>query len=161
MAVESWPFLSQGNAQQPRKAKLLASSTHASSNDLWSSSLISNIAVFVITSVVWAIVLILTEHRSLHIPGPTVANWTADHKNSSFLASEVGFLTCGQSIAEAKTKGCQYDILTNHWLPGPCADEFSIVETNPTVRGSLMRTSPEQSYSPWRSWGTFRITIHQ
>ncbi|PTB49543.1 hypothetical protein M431DRAFT_486544 [Trichoderma harzianum CBS 226.95] len=37
-------------------------------------------------------------------------------------------LTCGHSTQEAKSMGCKYDILSNHWIPGVCMDEDAVKE---------------------------------
>lgn len=60
--------------------------------------------------------------------GPTATKWTADHQDSSFIAVEVHYLTCGYVVTEAKMREWQHDILTNWWLLGPCVDESSIME---------------------------------
>ncbi|KAH8130880.1 hypothetical protein LI328DRAFT_161719 [Trichoderma asperelloides] len=38
------------------------------------------------------------------------------------------FLQCGTSVVEAKTSGCEYNILTSRWIPKPCFDSEAIKE---------------------------------
>lgn len=87
--------------------------------------LLSHFAVFLATSLLWIFLAMINAssspviHRSAHIDSlDTSRNFT----------SKAELLTCGHSISEAKSMGCQYDILSNHWVPAPCFDQGAIEE---------------------------------
>ncbi|MBE3046178.1 hypothetical protein IMZ48_27300 [Candidatus Bathyarchaeota archaeon] len=46
------------------------------------------------------------------------------HENNITTGSRL--ITCGGSTPEAKDLGCEYDILSNHWIPGPCMDQAAV-----------------------------------
>jgi hypothetical protein len=68
------------------------------------------------------------QHRFSGEAPSTFVTASSQPHHIGFLASEIDYLTCGTSLQEAKSKGCLYDILSNHWIPNECADEFSIRE---------------------------------
>lgn len=89
-----------------------------------------------VTSVIWLAILWLSR--------PAMSNWMCSHLLPSVaqnhyhpgLATDVSrnftanaqLLTCGHSTEEAKSMGCRYDILSNHWIPGVCMDEEAVKE---------------------------------
>lgn len=93
------------------------------------SSACTHSAVFIATSILWACFLLLLDYRipKLTLPptAPSCHESPSYHKistptsnESGFLATEVEYLTCGDSLAEAKRRNCTYDILSNAWIPG-------------------------------------------
>lgn len=93
------------------------------------SSLFSHSAVFITTSIIWGCIILLIVHFHPHTFQQTTKTISSQPQhNKGFLATEIDYLTCGTSLQEAKDRGCVYDILDNHWIPGQCADEFSIKE---------------------------------
>lgn len=83
-------------------------------------------ANFLATSCIWITVLILLgQHNAEHLAIQT--NDPSAHR-TSFLTPQTQYLTCGKSVQEAKSRGCQYDILTNHWMPNQCSDDFGVKE---------------------------------
>jgi hypothetical protein len=95
------------------------------------SALCTHFAVFVVTSGIWACLLLLINYfaplSSNPPPIPTIKAVEPSHGHG-FLATEMEYLTCGTSLAEAKRRNCTYDILSNAWIPSPCSDENSIQE---------------------------------
>ncbi|OAP64498.1 hypothetical protein AYL99_00470 [Fonsecaea erecta] len=108
------------------------------------SSIVSHLAVFIATTLLWGGIFLLTAHFSpaaLHPNGePSSSNnvvletspaaATAPHTNhvGKLLSNEIDYLTCGVTRDEARTRGCIYDTLSNAWIPGECRDDFSIIE---------------------------------
>lgn len=88
--------------------------------------IVYHIAVVISTALLWGIIIVLiitffpNQFKDILHP-PHIHNTT-------FLASQTHFLTCGHSVTEAKKIGCHYDILSNHWTPSLCADDYSIQE---------------------------------
>lgn len=81
-------------------------------------SILSHFIVLLITSIFWLVILnTATDNMSdkIYFPNPKAAD-------------RATYLTCGNTTTEAKSKGCQYDILSNHWVPGVCMDQAAIVE---------------------------------
>lgn len=103
------------------------------------SSIVSHLAVFIATTVLWGGIFFLTVHFAPHsriihqvetsssLSAPAQQNPKPIHSHKA-LADEVDYLTCGTSLAEAKSRGCVYDTLDNAWIPGQCRDDFSITE---------------------------------
>ena len=87
------------------------------------------ISVFGFTTFIWVAILLFTI-RSIQSPAKSQSqdSATSPVHHDGFLDSEIDFLTCGHNVEEAKMKGCRYDILTNHWLPEQCIDDFSVQE---------------------------------
>jgi hypothetical protein len=130
---ESHPFLEESSHEfkQNLSIKWLKPSRRFSFKGLWSTNLTliaSHFAVFVATSCVWGAIIISMILFSPQTVESHVQSTGSHSHNISFFASETDFLTCGHSVEEAKLRGCQYDILTNHWMPGQCTDELSVKE---------------------------------
>ena len=132
---ESQPFLEESSPELKRNSDarwLLKRGVRSGVISSWfknRSPLFSHCAVFVATSMVWGCIILLTIYfspRTLQSTGKTISS--PPHHHQGFLATEIEYLTCGNSLQEAKDKGCIYDILSNHWIPGECADEPSIKE---------------------------------
>jgi hypothetical protein len=130
---ESRPFLRDASHEMKRELsfKWLKSGTRSGFTVRWfknPSPVSSHSAVFVTTSLVLGCIILLIIHLSPRTFESTATVTNLQSHNTSFLATETEYLTCGSSLQEAKSKGCQYDILSNHWIPSECADEFSIRE---------------------------------
>jgi hypothetical protein len=128
---ESLPFLSKTKS----KATIGGKNSHCTRrchsclfcNNVTSAC--THSAVFIVTSIFWACFLLLLDYRIPKLPTPPTApsyhkspfyheiSTSTSHDNS-FLATEVEYLTCGDSLAEAKRRNCTYDILSNAWIPG-------------------------------------------
>lgn len=52
----------------------------------------------------------------------------SDYLNRHNITSGARLLECGNSTQEAKSLGCQYDVLLNHWVPAPCIDHDFLEE---------------------------------
>ena len=88
--------------------------------------MISHFAVFIVTSILWAH---LTRHVSSELPQPLVPiDQDSSLDVSRNFTRKAHLLKCGQSTAEAKSLGCRYDILSNHWIPAPCMDQAAVEE---------------------------------
>ncbi|KAG8160321.1 hypothetical protein KVR01_009857 [Diaporthe batatas] len=154
-AVETQPFLafsddpgaregattSDDSLPLHREALVKASATR---------SVIRDIAVCLLTSLVWALVI------WVFIPGPAPASSsppspfsspTGDDapgqmipsQGSSIISGEdmaryhnitsgARYISCGNSTEEARSKGCTYDTLLNAWVPAQCLDQEWIDE---------------------------------
>ncbi|KAF2246797.1 hypothetical protein BU26DRAFT_431083 [Trematosphaeria pertusa] len=130
---ESQPFLrdSQGALEHKSTFRHRIVIPVLSSRKQWLKKLSpvsSHFAIFLATSFIWAFIILffiqIPPKPSESSPNPA----TPRHPDTGFLAAEVDYLTCGHSAEEAKTKGCEYDILSNHWIPRQCNDEYSIEE---------------------------------
>jgi hypothetical protein len=84
--------------------------------------LVSHCLVFIVTSLLWGCYLLLIPTRSF---SPQIL----DHSEyNSTLIPGANYYHCGNSTEAAKAKGCQYDILNNHWVPAQCMDQDAIRE---------------------------------
>ncbi|KAF2691802.1 hypothetical protein K458DRAFT_438148 [Lentithecium fluviatile CBS 122367] len=86
-------------------------------------AIISYVATFLIAVLLSTVVFVLHQPSSMN----TLSQPTTKHLN------------CGNSTAEARAKGCVFDVLTNMWVPEPCWDREDTEE--------FMRTAPWQSYN--------------
>lgn len=126
---ETHPFLDKADlhVKQPEKKRFYLQGSWPTSRVV----LYLNFGVLIITSLLWGLILFTTLRASDHVSDCSThvhpsALPTAVSINTSFFATHSGYLTCGSNKEEAKSLGCEYDILTNHWLPGQCADPKSI-----------------------------------
>jgi hypothetical protein len=130
---ESRPFLRESSVELKRDSRFrwLKLGGRSGIISLWLKNPVSShSAVFIATSMVWGCIIIMIIYFSPRT-FESVAKSTSlqPHKhNTGILATETKYLTCGDSLQEAKARGCEYDILSNHWIPSECADEFSIKE---------------------------------
>lgn len=132
---ESEPFLEDSDAESNRdlrrKSALERQRTKGHLGAFWhwislSSPFLSHFLVFVATSLLWGSVILVMMNCSPQIPRTVeVLEHSQIHGN---LTSEAKLLTCGHSTPEAKKLGCQYDILSNHWVPGICMDQEAVKE---------------------------------
>ena len=94
--------------------------------------LCSNVATFIVTSFLWALIAFSSIwRRDCSIDSSAYDGSTATSQAQpglDFFSTHRGYLSCGHSKEEAKASGCEYDILTNHWLPGQCKDAKSIAD---------------------------------
>ena len=86
---------------------------------------LSHCLIFVGTSIIWLLILLMAIRQP---PSSFIShhNMQPDIRHRSNLVTNTTFLTCGFSPMEARSLGCQYDILSNHWMPSSCIDEVSI-----------------------------------
>ncbi|KAK4243027.1 hypothetical protein C7999DRAFT_18550 [Corynascus novoguineensis] len=84
------------------------------------------LAVFTLTSFFWGI-LLLQIRRSCHsqVDKNIYSQPKATEPGHNF-KSHARYISCGKSIAESKSLGCKYDILSNHWVPWQCMDDGSV-----------------------------------
>ncbi|KAL1866490.1 hypothetical protein Daus18300_006725 [Diaporthe australafricana] len=80
--------------------------------------------VAIITSLLWSVVILF------FVDIPRASTAAAEQKEPSSgstgrynITTNAHKLTCGNSIPEAKTLGCKYDLLLNNWVPEPCYDK--------------------------------------
>ncbi|KAE9582027.1 hypothetical protein CGCF415_v013441 [Colletotrichum fructicola] len=122
------------------------------------TTVLSHVLVFVATSLVWGFVVFLIVPS----PMPTSSTQVSASTHPTILENHLAgirhnvtsgkrLINCGNSTEEAKAQGCKYDILLNHWVPGPCFDKESVDE-----------------YRDDNSWGAFsdinmthRLTIDE
>lgn len=132
---EHQPFLPKSDRRSPKGAVL------------------SNFFVFAITSLLWLVVVIISlgaSNKDIHTIGTTNG---AGHRHN--VTTDATLITCGNSAAEARSLGCKYDTLLNHWVPAPCYDEEWIAEyqddgswgayANEDLTGRLTRQDMEES----------------
>lgn len=99
----------------------------------WISSkyarLTTHLLVLVVSSIFWGGLLFYTARRPLtHGPINSNPNAHIESSETKTLISGAKYLPCGNSTDEAKELGCEYDILSNHWLPAPCMDQEAVME---------------------------------
>jgi len=108
----------------------------------WHQQVAIAIAVFVITSIFWALLFLLcqatlqscaaggVEHQ--HISNDHIHHEHHDHKVPGVhlpkpkILQGAQFLRCGNTVEESRSLGCKYDILSNHYVPTQCMDEASV-----------------------------------
>lgn len=83
---------------------------------------------FTTTSLIWA--LLLYSRHITELFAPDIPQ-TFHPNNAAYYGKFVGtseLLNCGNTTADAKRRGCKYDILSNHWVPPLCWDQYSVEE---------------------------------
>ena len=130
---ESEPFLKESDNESdsaPRLKSILEKQKIYSRINAWrqwsstSSPLLSHCTVFLATSILWGSLFLFITHFSPHIHKSIEPHENSEpHGN---FTSDAKFLTCGHSTPEAKNLGCQYDILSNHWVPDVCMDQEAV-----------------------------------
>ncbi|KAL9065630.1 MAG: hypothetical protein Q9157_007406 [Trypethelium eluteriae] len=87
--------------------------------------LLSHCMVFIVTSLIWGGIILL----GLHQVNLTRSVIHPDHPepHGDFI-SNAHISLCGNSPSEAKASDCEYDILSNHWIPSPCMDHAAVEE---------------------------------
>ncbi|KAE8163770.1 hypothetical protein BDV40DRAFT_299114 [Aspergillus tamarii] len=93
------------------------------SSKLW---LISSYGlVFIFTSLLWG-----SLFYAMYISRPNRKAIQSIHETKARgnITTNAKLLNCGWTPEEAKALGCQYDILSNHWVPGVCMDQEAIEE---------------------------------
>jgi len=84
--------------------------------------LLSHSLVFVITSLLWMVLLYAMPSPSTHWKSMSKSG---EHHN---ITTGAKLMKCGTTTAEARALGCKYDVLLNMWAPAPCVDEEFINE---------------------------------
>ncbi|KAK4032614.1 hypothetical protein C8A01DRAFT_20320 [Parachaetomium inaequale] len=136
---ESEPFLKDPTPctpRRPRWAQFLPQDTShyswQSLRNLTFSPFFSHFIVFSLTSLVWTGALLLVLTKALlpldHRATATAVAGTSRVQYGINITTTARFLSCGRTTAEAKQRGCTYDILSNHWVPGICMDEAAVAE---------------------------------
>ncbi|KAH0425949.1 hypothetical protein CcaCcLH18_10653 [Colletotrichum camelliae] len=134
------PFLA-GNGRRSSDEKAssshtrLASTTDHFQHDCSShrSPIITHFVVFSVTSLLWGILFLAIVNRNIshvshnHHHG-TVGLQVQNSRGHGNMTTNSRLLTCGNSIAEAKSNDCKYDILSNHWVPESCMDMDAVNE---------------------------------
>jgi len=121
------PFL-EDDSYTPRLKNLLKNKKGAGfpmASTKWSrnsASILSHAAIFLTTSIVWGSLFLLVwsrkqVHQGLEIPRT---------RPEAPIIQDAKLLRCGNSTLEAKGLGCQYDILSNHWVPNICLDQEAV-----------------------------------
>ncbi|KAK3179424.1 hypothetical protein OEA41_005546 [Lepraria neglecta] len=127
--IESEPFLKETENSRFEHQNLIVSAASRGKASI-PSRLSSHFLICLITSLFWGALLhlMLTHRRSPH--GAVTDNAVAKIGNAhpSPLIAGAKYLLCGNSTEEAKNLGCEYDILSNHWLPAPCLDQDAVHE---------------------------------
>jgi hypothetical protein len=83
---------------------------------------ISHSLVFIITSLLWMLVLSVILSPSSHYWKSSYSK-PGDPRHN--VTSNAQLLTCGNTTQQALAQGCKYDILLNNWVPAPCFDADS------------------------------------
>jgi hypothetical protein len=130
---ESEPFLEEFERDSDSKSALEHETGSCASSQLmyWrknstpTSPHCFGVLVFIATSLIWGILLLFMAQSS-----SSPDKYILQPGNSQFhnLTSDAKLLTCGRSPSEARAKGCRYDILSNHWVPGICMDQEAVAE---------------------------------
>ncbi|KAF4628576.1 hypothetical protein G7Y89_g9575 [Cudoniella acicularis] len=90
----------------------------------WISSppVVSHSIVFIITTLFWGFYFLLLPNLSF------IPHFLQHSEGNSTIIPGADYFHCGDSIEAAKVRGCEYDILNNHWVPAMCIDEDAIRE---------------------------------
>ncbi|KAI1401223.1 hypothetical protein F4819DRAFT_486869 [Hypoxylon fuscum] len=133
LSEENQPFIDQPyccddlNSTEPRLANL----HHKFS--LWTKRLASlwsplscGLIVFTLTSLFWGILLFQLQNSRLPEATPINDIRLGTVEPAANFKTHAHYIRCGKSIAESKSLGCKYDILSNHWVPVPCMDDDSV-----------------------------------
>lgn len=126
--VESEPFLQPFEKSDQR---LSGAPAPVNKRISISSRLTTHFLVSLLTSLFWGALLHSLLRQNRHIGDETVpsnSNTTAENALPSTLITGAQYSLCGNSTAEARGMGCEYDILSNHWLPAPCMDNVAVQE---------------------------------
>jgi len=97
-------------------------SGHSRENRGKSSSLISHALVFFLTSLIWAGGLAYMNQKHNRLPPRLPFNLGTGQT----IFKGLEYIDCGGSLEEAQAKGCEYDILANHFVHRLCLDEDAI-----------------------------------
>jgi len=94
--------------------------------NMWMHALISMVA----TSLFWIFVILLITPANPHRRGapPSTGTSKLNSVGRHNITSSAKLITCGGSVAEARQRGCKYDILLNNWVPAPCYDDEFLAE---------------------------------
>ena len=96
---------------------------HRCKHPLARKTVLSNLLVFVLTSLFWLAVISASD-VSAKDPVSTQNHQSYRHN----VTTHAKLLTCGSSSAEARAQDCKFDILLNNWVPQPCYDDEWIIE---------------------------------
>ncbi|KAK8136466.1 hypothetical protein PG984_004406 [Apiospora sp. TS-2023a] len=122
--------------QQPGPAKALCCQRR-----VLSIHIVSYVVVIITTSLFWILVM-LSNTPSNNTATDCALSTSGAHEidSTSALATHeqqqprlnittgATYLTCGNSTQEARSHGCQYDVLLNNWVPAPCYDADFVAE---------------------------------
>ncbi|KAA8647078.1 uncharacterized protein ATNIH1004_005761 [Aspergillus tanneri] len=96
---------------------------HRTNLNLWFLS--SHSLVFIFTSLLWGSLFYTMD---LSLQSRKSIKPIDETKPLGNITTKAKLLTCGWTPEEAKALGCQYDILSNHWVPGLCMDQKAVEE---------------------------------
>lgn len=130
-STESQPFLSK-YSDDPTEPELPHHYQLALSRR---TRIISHTLVFLLTSLLWLLIITLLTHPAKIIWSTT--NTTPGEPNYN-ITSNARLQTCGNTTTSALSAGCKYDVLLNNWIPSPCYDDEFI-----------------QEYTDDESWGAY------
>jgi hypothetical protein len=131
----SEPFLQESETASKRDENFEKSSRYTRPATLMQylssrSRTTTHCIVFAATSLLWSsIFLFMLLYTPSSSSTHTHHNFIEDPQHPNLYGnfpSRSRFHMCGYSTAEAKTLGCEYDILLNHWIPTKCADPKGI-----------------------------------
>lgn len=140
---EAKPFLTDPDEQDIQQQNTRHAKHHL--HNIWKRPAPSHSIAFwfmthalacLLTSFVWLAILWLSKSAMSYWMCSNLIPSTAQPHYHPGLATDVSrnftanaqLLTCGHSTQEAKSMGCKYDILSNHWIPGICMDEEAVKE---------------------------------
>lgn len=137
--IETQPFLGYyDDPAQPPSEDTLAEARRTARGH----KLAGDLLVFLLASLLWLAAIFLLLPRPPAAPAEhgdsscgSAAAAAATHARAQAQATAKGdfrvhnvtsgssFVSCGNSTAEARRAGCQYDTLLTHWVPARCADQ--------------------------------------
>ena len=71
----------------------------------------------------------------------------------STMVHDACYFHCGNTTASARSMGCQYDILDNHWVPVNATTKGPSSSINPVEHGMAMDTRTQRRVCLSRRWG--------
>lgn len=129
---ENQPFLRHATRlPSRRKLSTIWAATVSSCRMPSSGTLLTSLLTAPITSLLLATVLKYVDHAKHHDDDIRMSHY--DHQDSHNYHHRSIFrysrdLYCGSSAIGARDMGCQYDILSNHWVPAQCMDKGAVTE---------------------------------
>ena len=128
-ANESEPFLRESEKASLEHHHLSTPAAFRRSSSKY-SHLTTHLLVLVVSSLFWGGLLLffITRRPLTHEPVKADVDAQFESSETKTLISGARYLLCGNSTDEAKDVACEYDILSNHWLPAPCMDQEAVRE---------------------------------
>lgn len=113
--------------QSPEACSLHRSIKHHASVSTchYSKMIIPHVLTVIATSLAWILIILCLAGKQNETNTNHRSHNASTNKN---ITSNALLLECGHTTQDAIAKGCEYDILSNNWIPGVCMDQAAIEE---------------------------------